>query len=526
LHDASDGWTGIGKAALLGLLAALLLLGSAALTPLERSQEARVLETAREMIGQGWREWIIPHCNGRVRLQKPPLAYWLSAASFKALGVSVWSGRLPMALAGWATLVIVWALGRYLFENGAGLISAGILLGSYLFARYAHYAETDILATFFATSACGCIWLGANATSRGRRLFWHQLSGLAIGLTTLAKGPQAIFPLLFLLALAIGQKRWRIMTQWLLSGAPVICLLIALPWWLYIARAPESAILAKELHDVAEGTDHGKPPWTYIPLIFQATAPWCGLLILAIGVATERWRRDMRLRVLLLWSALFFITLSIIPQKQDHYLLPLMPPLAILIGWFINEAIAGNDPRLRRWATAILLITALAGLAGPIVLLFIARKARGHLFASDVIGSVIIAAGLLALVVVLIRRSLKAAMIMAMLSSAIALTYVLSIGGPSLEMMDYRQVAAAIDRDYGRQNLVMIKDETLPLCFYMKRIIPFYATLTDWSAATSNDAHELILWEQKGSEQLPPFSVIDRYRMGKRDIVVLRAGPK
>src|SRR5437588_12500282 len=48
-----------------------------------RTQEARVLETAREMLGSGWRGWIIPHLNGRVRLEKPPLAYWMAAASYQ-----------------------------------------------------------------------------------------------------------------------------------------------------------------------------------------------------------------------------------------------------------------------------------------------------------------------------------------------------------------------------------------------------------------------------------------------------------
>src|SRR5436190_11120232 len=72
---------GLSRPALLALwIASLALLlcglGSA---PVRRTQEARVLETAREMVGEDFRRWLIPHLNGRVRLEKPPLAYWLVA---------------------------------------------------------------------------------------------------------------------------------------------------------------------------------------------------------------------------------------------------------------------------------------------------------------------------------------------------------------------------------------------------------------------------------------------------------------
>ena len=67
--------------------------------PVTRSQEARVLETAREMLDAPRHGWVVPQLNGRPRMQKPPLAYWLTALSFKALGVGEAAGRLPAALA-------------------------------------------------------------------------------------------------------------------------------------------------------------------------------------------------------------------------------------------------------------------------------------------------------------------------------------------------------------------------------------------------------------------------------------------
>src|SRR5699024_10032064 len=94
------------------LLALWLLVGGTmvwglGLGPLERRQEARVLEVGREMLGSGFQGWMIPHANGKVRLHKPPLAYWAAAAGYKLFGVSLWSGRLVNAIACWVTPGVV-----------------------------------------------------------------------------------------------------------------------------------------------------------------------------------------------------------------------------------------------------------------------------------------------------------------------------------------------------------------------------------------------------------------------------------
>src|SRR5579884_645383 len=87
------------------LVAYWLIAGAALVSGLggpavQRTQEARVLETAREMVGSDWREWLIPHCNGQVRVRKPPRAYWMAAAAFELAAVSEAAGRIPTALVG------------------------------------------------------------------------------------------------------------------------------------------------------------------------------------------------------------------------------------------------------------------------------------------------------------------------------------------------------------------------------------------------------------------------------------------
>ena len=54
--------------------------------PIDKIQEARIAETAREMVVSG--QWLMPHYNGELRLQKPPLTYWTAALSYQWFGVS------------------------------------------------------------------------------------------------------------------------------------------------------------------------------------------------------------------------------------------------------------------------------------------------------------------------------------------------------------------------------------------------------------------------------------------------------
>jgi 4-amino-4-deoxy-L-arabinose transferase-like glycosyltransferase len=115
----------LNRGAVVGLwiLAAIpLLIGLGG--PVQRTQEARVVETARQMLGRGLPAWLIPSLNGEIRLRKPPLAYWMAAGSFELFGVSEWTGRIPTALVSWMTLAATYTIARRLFGRTAAVVSA------------------------------------------------------------------------------------------------------------------------------------------------------------------------------------------------------------------------------------------------------------------------------------------------------------------------------------------------------------------------------------------------------------------
>src|SRR5260370_8578358 len=79
-------------------------------------------EAAREMVASN--DWVTLHINNGFRyLEKAPLIYWATAASFKVFGVHDWSARLPIALGALALLLVTYRLGRRVFGEEGGFYS-------------------------------------------------------------------------------------------------------------------------------------------------------------------------------------------------------------------------------------------------------------------------------------------------------------------------------------------------------------------------------------------------------------------
>src|SRR2546426_366459 len=164
---------------------------------------------ARELRESG--DWAVLHINGIRYLEKAPLHYWLVAASYKILGESDFSTRLPLALATVALLLMVYVLGRRFFGERAGFYAGLVMctsLGTFVFTRTmipeAIYALEFTAAFYLFLRA----WQGTLAARIG---YWGAAA--LVALATLTRGlVGVIFPVavigLFLLAIG-GWRRWR-----------------------------------------------------------------------------------------------------------------------------------------------------------------------------------------------------------------------------------------------------------------------------------------------------------------------------
>jgi 4-amino-4-deoxy-L-arabinose transferase-like glycosyltransferase len=216
------------RPALILLLLSLALYGTAlGAAPIHRHQESRVAETAREMLVSG--DLVVPHLNGMVRLNKPPVVYWASLGSYKLLGrVSELAARLPVALCAIAGIFLTAALGARLFGARAGFIAGAVLATIPLYLSQGRRAETDVPLTLFVTLALYAFERGF----RERATAWKWLFFAAMGLAFMCKGvPGLVVPLLGAVLCLLWEGRGREALRPSFFGGLLLTLLIIAPWY-------------------------------------------------------------------------------------------------------------------------------------------------------------------------------------------------------------------------------------------------------------------------------------------------------
>jgi 4-amino-4-deoxy-L-arabinose transferase-like glycosyltransferase len=486
-------------------LALPLLLAGLGTPVVQRTQEARVLETAREMYdSRDRRDWMIPHLNGNVRLEKPPLAYWLAAASFKLLGVGEFAGRLPFVLAGWLTLGVVYALGASLIDRRFALLAAAILLTSFMFFRHFRLAETDSLAALFVTTAVWALWRGARAPAARAAVAWFHLAGLAIALTVLAKGPPAVFPILFFVAWVIVERNWTALGRFLVSGALLTAIVVGAPWFACVMKSPQAHVLKDELIVVTAGEEHRASFLQYFPQLLLATAPWTGVFVLGLVWSIAHWRSQPAMRAVLIWGGAILLPLFFAGNKQNHYLVPLTPALAMLGAYAVHVGL-GEDPARRRALAWVMGATLACSILAPLGVWWAARHQRGFLQTLDLAMIVVVLTGALGAASLLKRQGLAAGTFAYAAAVALAFAVMFARWIPSLDRVNHRTIAADLRDSYGDGPYVFYaKDPSYPLVWNLRSIVPLARTQPELVRLLARNPDTAVIAQTKNRIDPPP----------------------
>jgi 4-amino-4-deoxy-L-arabinose transferase-like glycosyltransferase len=331
--------------------------------PLFVPDEGRYAEIAREMSLNN--DFVTPYLNSIKYFEKPPLFYWLSAAAVKTMGLSVWSIRCVNALIALLGCIATYLAGRKLYGRRAGLMSAVVLGTSTLYFVMAHMISLDLPVTVFL-ACCFYAFIVAVEYPPGKTRRWLiWLAAIAAALAVLTKGLIGlVFPAMIMGSWMMLTKQWRLLTRLYLPSALVIFLLIAAPWHILVTqRNPEFFyfyfIEQHILRYTSMEVGHYQPVWFFIPVFMAAFFPWIVLL------PSMFWRLKPKKTewYFVLWAALIFIFFSFSKSKLIPYILPTIPPLAILMGRYIA---------LGRDSVLTLVSSALATGAFLLALLFVA----------------------------------------------------------------------------------------------------------------------------------------------------------
>lgn len=306
--------------------------------PLFEPDEGRYAEIPREMLSGGG--WVIPHLNGLVYLEKPPLQYWFTALCFRALGETEFSARLCTGLAGFLTLAIVFLVGRYLWGSRAGMRAVLYTSASTLFVLLGHQLTLDMLLSFFLTAALAC-FLAAQARrdDPGQGRPWMLGCWGAMALAVLTKGlVGVVIPGAALGAYMVWQRDWtvlrRLSARW---GLPLFTV-IAAPWFVLAARANPQFLrfffVREHFQRFLTTIEHRTEPWWFfVPVLVVGIMPWlpqagCAL----IGTLKQRIPRGRfdAARLLAAWCVFVMVFFSASDSKLIPYILPVIPALALL----------------------------------------------------------------------------------------------------------------------------------------------------------------------------------------------------
>ena len=341
------------------LLIALVILGAGiGLRDPWPSDEPRFTLAAKQMVESG--DWMFPHRGSELYADKPPMLMWAEAASFELVRWWRLAFMLPSLLAGLGTLLLVYNLGRRLWNRRTGLYAAGGLLLAFQFVYQNQRAQIDPLVMFFITAANWGLLRHLLAppdsgASANWPLYWFGCFCAGLGVITKGVGFLAL-----LILIPYAWAAWRgwdgvacpgrgAWWRWLLGLAAVLAAIALwlLPMLLTAQARDGNPAYAAYVHDIlfkqtakryANAWHHIHAWWYYLPILLFS---WLPLSLLYPGCLPRWWQRlkarDARVLLPLGWVVLVLLFFSASPGKRDVYILPALPMLALACAPFVDE---------------------------------------------------------------------------------------------------------------------------------------------------------------------------------------------
>ncbi|RDI98982.1 glycosyltransferase family 39 protein [Dyella solisilvae] len=316
------------------------------------SDEPRFTLVAKHMVESG--DWLFPHRGSELYSDKPPMLFWLEAASYTGLGSWRIAFLLPSLLAALGCLLAVYDLGSRLWNRQVGLYAAAGLLITFQFVYQTKRAQIDPLVMFFLTAGNWGL-LVHMLDGPNWRAYWLGCFSAGLGVITKGVGVLALLLVLPYLVAVLG--RWQGVSRmgegawwrWLLGP---VALLVAVALWLVPmllgakahAGDPAYAAYVNDIlfHQTAgrygNSWDHHHSPLFYVPIVLFT---WLPLSLTYPGTLPRWWRalkaKDARILLPLSWIVLVLVFFSIPRGKRDVYIMPALPMLALVTAPYLGE---------------------------------------------------------------------------------------------------------------------------------------------------------------------------------------------
>ena len=308
------------------------------------ADEQTYSQWAFHMVKNG--DYLTPWAFGIINfwIGKPPLNMWLMSLAYQVFGFNNFASRVWSAVFGTLSLVLVFYLGKKLYNSSVGFLSA-IVLGTFTtFYVFARHAMTDVPFVFFILASIYFLLLSEKTEKTNR---YAALSGLFFGLALMTKQIEALLiPLIIFVYLIATKRSIRFLFTKSFTLFWGVGLLVFSPWLIYM-----NILLGSEfwqgffvfnvvMRTVSPVEGHvGGYLFYFSYLVNKENLFWVILLPFAAGLCAfnsiiKRLKEDT---LVLAWMLIVLVVFTFAQTKLYWYILPALPAFAIAISSFLYQ---------------------------------------------------------------------------------------------------------------------------------------------------------------------------------------------
>ncbi len=341
--------------------------------PLLPVDETRYISVAWEMYSN--HSFLVPLLNGEPYHHKPPLLFWLIDLLWSVFGVKAWVVRFIPSIFAMGSVTVLYFMAKELWDDEKAAKIAPLILSSMaLFVFFASMLTFDVMLTFWVLLSAYFL-IKASKKLEFKFFFW---AGVAIGFGALTKGPVILVHLLPLVLYLpflkkIDKKRWFLgFVKSVLIGL-FIALLWAVPAAINGGEEYAKAIFwGQSANRVVSSFAHKRPFWWYLPMLIFLFMPY--LIFGKVFKGFKEIKRDENLKLLAVWIGGAVFIFSLISGKQIQYLLPEIPPFALIAARIISKRYDQISREDLRYISYVYLFIAFLFILGILYLKFVENR--------------------------------------------------------------------------------------------------------------------------------------------------------
>jgi len=317
------------------LISSIFFFPKLGLTPLKSWDEAWYAEISRNILKTG--NWFLLKWNGLPYFDHPPFGFWLMALSFRFFRVSEFAARLPSAITGIFSVLLIYSIAKELFNEFVGLNAGLILTTMPWFWLRSREGNLDIILTFLMLLS---LWLGLKLQKNEKLL---PFLAITFGFTLLTKSVigLGLLPTILYIVLTSKSKFTKACLLFTASGL----LLTLLPWYLtnYQVYGPQFIdrnIFVTGLKIAGYGAIFSQVGKTTLNLNNSFQQIHNGILLwykpFLISLLGLIFLKKKSFQILFLWLGVYLLLFSTSSKVELWHFIILYPAISLLISAFMQ----------------------------------------------------------------------------------------------------------------------------------------------------------------------------------------------